>query len=1024
MTVHDEWVPRSVSPLVGRDSELAALLAAAPAFDYSAGRDGSPVADSGTGGSVVVLDGDAGIGKTRLLAELTRLIRASGGRTLAGHCLDLADAPPPYLPFGEMFARLAVDEPTVAHELLTRFPSLERLMPRELAAPTSDSSRADERVDRVELFDAVTSALLALCVDKPLLVILEDAHWADRATRDLLGYLFSRLAGERRIALVVSYRSDDLHRRHPLRPTLAEWFRLPAVQRVHLDPLAAGSIRSLVHNLAHTREGAKANRQPAGSGREGNPRSGAKEDTGLDEADVRDIIRRADGNAFFAEELVAARGQVGDARQLPWHLADLMLVRLDRLGDQAREVARVAAVAGRRVSHAQLASVMDLPGAVLDAALREAVDAHVLEPTAGGRGYVFRHALLAEAVYDDLLPGERVRIHAAYADALAKSDGSAAELARHARASHDLSTAYEASIRAGDEAMALAAPQEAMQHYDAALELAASIPAAAEDSAALVAATVEATVAAGHPYRAEKLAAAALAALPADASADSQARLRYALASAAILGEPGEQILAATTEAVQQVAAEPPTPFWARLAALHAQVLHIFGREEEAVRWARQALLAAEQVQAVDAESDARTTLVQLEVRASDPAAAIRLLDAAAEAARRSGDIDAELRSRTAIGGLCYELCDFDGARAAYDATLARALEAGRQWAFFGVNARVGAALVDFTIGDWERALHRVAHRADRAPAGASASLTATALRVRAARGEATVLEELVALRPYWERDGRIGIYAALAALEIYEQQGRPDEAIALIADLVETLGRVWQDPWFLARIELSARALGALVTAAGSAVGRERPQLAAGGAELIEAARTTAAKGLPSGREIGAEGQAWIARAEAEWVRLRWATGQDAPTAEELVERWRRAADAFDFGNVFEHARTTARLAGVLKACGQTAEAAELAGHARAAARRLDAAPLLAEIRALGTAPAPRAADAPAALTEREREVLALLAEGRTNRQIAGQLYISVKTVSVHVSNILAKLGVGGRTEAAAIARRDGLLP
>ena len=906
-------MPRLVSPLVGRDSELAALLAAAPALERSdepaPGSNGSAPADSDTGGSVVVLDGDAGIGKTRLLAELSRLIRAGGGRTLAGHCLDLAESPPPYLPFGEMFARLAVDEPTVAHDLTERFPSLERLMPRELAAPTSDPSRSDERVDRVELFDAVTSALLALCVDKPLLVIVEDVHWADRATRDLLGYLFSRLAGERRIALVVSYRSDDLHRRHPLRPTLAEWFRLPAVQRVHLDPLPADSIRSLVHNLADTRNGAtRGGRRPAGAG-SGHLRSADDEHAlggaQLDEADIGDIVRRADGNAFFAEELVAARGQVGDARQLPWHLADLMLVRLDRLGEQAREVARVAAVAGRRVSHAQLASVMDLPGAVLDAALREAVDAHVLEPTAGGRGYVFRHALLAEAVYDDLLPGERVRIHAAYADALAKSDGSAAELARHARASHDLPTAYEASVRAGDEAMYLAAPQEAMQHYEAALELAASVPGTAEDSAALVAATVEATVAAGHPYRAEKLAAAALAALPDDAPADSQARLRYALASAAILGEPGEEILAATTEAVQQVAAEPPAPFWARLAALHAQVLHIFGREEEAVRWARQALQAAEQVGAVDAESDARTTLVQLEVRASDPAAAIRLLDAAAEAARRSGDIDAELRSRTAIGGLCYELCDFDGARAAYDATLARALEAGRQWAFFGVNARVAAALVDFTVGDWDRALARVEHRTDRAPAGASASLTATALRVRAARGEASVLDDLVALRPYWERDGRIGIYAAMAALEIYEQQARPDEAIAVIAELVETLGRVWQDPWFLARIELSARAIGALVAAASRAAGRERPMLATRGAELIEAARTTAAKGLPSCREIGAEGQAWIARSEAEWARLRWATGQDAPPAEELVARWRRAAEAFDFGNVFEHART-----------------------------------------------------------------------------------------------------------------------
>ena len=294
---------------------------------------------------------------------------------------------------------------------------------------------------------------------QPVLLVVEDIHWADQATRDLLGYLFTRVTTER-VAIVASFRSDDMHRRHPLRPTLAEWSRLPAVERLHLDPLAPDDVRSLVRAL-HAAP--------------------------MPEADLRSIISRADGNAFFAEELVAAADQYSDAQQLPWQLADLLLVRLDPLSDDAREVVRVAAVGGRRVSHEMLASVLDLPSGPLDSALREAVDAHILEPTPSGRGYTFRHALLAEAIYDDLLPGERVRLHAAYAAVLAKQEqGSAAELARHARASHDLPTAYDASVQAGDSAMSLAAPQEAMRHYETALELAPRVASAPPDSAPLV----------------------------------------------------------------------------------------------------------------------------------------------------------------------------------------------------------------------------------------------------------------------------------------------------------------------------------------------------------------------------------------------------------------------------------------------------------------------------------------------------------------------------------------------------------
>jgi DNA-binding CsgD family transcriptional regulator len=179
--------------------------------------------------------------------------------------------------------------------------------------------------------------------------------------------------------------------------------------------------------------------------------------------------------------------------------------------------------------------------------------------------------------------------------------------------------------------------------------------------------------------------------------------------------------------------------------------------------------------------------------------------------------------------------------------------------------------------------------------------------------------------------------------------------------------------------------------------------------------------------RQVGPEGQAWAARVQAEHARLRWLAGVEAPGEQELVASWAHAVSAFErFGHVFEVARSQARLAAVLRAVGRPADARSPADEARATARGLGAEPLVAELRTLGSAAAARRPEATRRdepLTPREHEVFLLVAQGRSNSEIARQLYISAKTVSVHVSNILAKLGASGRTEAVAVARRQGLL-
>jgi DNA-binding NarL/FixJ family response regulator len=225
--------------------------------------------------------------------------------------------------------------------------------------------------------------------------------------------------------------------------------------------------------------------------------------------------------------------------------------------------------------------------------------------------------------------------------------------------------------------------------------------------------------------------------------------------------------------------------------------------------------------------------------------------------------------------------------------------------------------------------------------------------------------------------------------------------------------------------VRLCGLLLGQLATEAVRSAAGSHTDLTARGDDLAAAAARAADRSSHRGRSMGPEGMAWVARAHAEHLRLRWLTGIDSPAEDELVDAWEAAVTGFErFPHVFEHARSQTRLATVLRAAGDSGRARELADAARATAHRLGAQPLLAELRALGT-PTPREAGSRTdeALTAREREVLALVAEGRSNRDIGKQLFISAKTVSVHVSNILAKLAAGGRTEAVAVARRRGLL-
>jgi DNA-binding NarL/FixJ family response regulator len=976
-------------PLIGRADELAEL----------ARRLG--IADPPASGAVL-LSGDAGVGKTRLLHELREVAQAAGWHVLVGHCLDLGEGTLPYLPFGEAFGRLEAEFPELADEIARSEPPVTRLMPAR--RPTSETRSGDGlRADRTELFEAVYSALGRLGEETPLLLVIEDLHWADRSTRELLSLLFAR-AFSSPVSIVASYRSEDLHRRHPLRAAAAEWARLPRVSRLHLAPLADADVRTLIRSL-----------HPGP----------------LRESDVRTVVDRAEGNAFFAEELVAA-AELGSG-PLPTDLATLLLVRLDQLDDPARRLVRAASCAGRLVGHTLLSQVAGLGDGELDQAVRSAVESNVLVPVGGDDSYAFRHTLFAEAVYSDLLPGERVRLHAAYVAALSRDDvgGSAAEIARHARAAHDPATAIRMSIRAGDAAMSVAGPDEAARHYEVALELLAETPSGtpADEPVDVVELTVKASHAAadaGRPYRALAIVEDQLRQCSQDTPL-RRARLLLALATAALLTDCNVDALAVTTEALHLVPVEPASALRARILSTHAHANADRQRDDDAVRWAEEAIGLARVLDLPDVAVDATTTLAKLEERSGDPESSRLALHRIVSEARDSGDGAAELRALYHLGGLHYEQGHLSEALRVFLLGTERAQSIGRPWAPYGLDARVLAAVVAYQYGDWDGVERTVDVSGQTPPAIAEAILSAAGMAVAAGRGDRTALGLLPHVRRWWRRDGMVAILSGSAAIDLYGDHDDLEAARQMHDDVVETVSELWESRYFQARLRLSGLMLGHLAGRASRSGGAERADLSRAGDQYVEVANRAADSATGHVRQPGPEALAWIARVRAEHLRLRWLTAVDPPQEDELIDAWRSCVAAFErYGHVFELARSQVRLGAVLTAVGHRADARPLLDAARTTAHRLQAQGLLTELRSLGATAAVRRDRSPQpeqALTPRETEILALVAQGRSNREISGQLYISAKTVSVHISNILAKLGATGRTEAAALARRRGLL-
>jgi DNA-binding CsgD family transcriptional regulator/tetratricopeptide (TPR) repeat protein len=971
--------------LVGRSAEIRRLTALL---------DRAAAAQPG----VALVSGEAGVGKSRLVTELNRLAIARGFLVLSGHCAELGDSMP-YLPLADALRNAVPSQAGAAplQEALAARPVLHGLLPdRNGAGRAGAPDLAQQR-----LFGAVLGMLAELAARAPVLLVLEDMHWADRSTRDLLTFL-SRVLHRERVALVATYRSDDVHRGHPLRAVTAELLRLPSVTLVELGPLDPAAMAE--HLLAVAE-------QPPGP------------------AALAAIIRRAEGNTYYAEELLAAEAV---SNELPTGLADLMLDRVHRLSPVAQQILRAAAVAGRRVDDELVMTASGQDPGQYDAAVREAVASQLLVPDGAG-GYAFRHALLREAIYADLLPGERTRLHARLAGLLADEQrlalvpGTAAALAHHCLASHDIPGAFEASVLAGREADRLAAKAEAHRHFSQAVELWDRVREPerlaglqrgwlAFDSAICAAASGDTGRSVQELTR---LLGSGLA------SADQVLASRAGERLAFLQLEIGD-VAAAVAAARSAVAARPadaPGEERPRAMATYALTLLHAGDLAPARDWAQRAIQAARAAAIPAVEADALVTLGQLDDRAGRPAAATELFSKAYRLAA-GGRLGPYLSAAFQKARMHLERGDLADAAATAHEGLDRAVQAGLSRLPYALDLQFMHFLTHFADGDWDHAADLADGFAVRVTTAREALLSVAALYIDVARGHDMVAERLAWLEQSWAADPLSEYLGRSLAAEHALWQGDADTAAAEIRAAIGARSS-YQGTHAPQLIRMGAIGLAAEADRArrarlsGDAQGEAAAVAAA--RRLLAVARDGAASRSGPDWTLGVAGRGWLARAQAEWTRVQ---GQADPGA------WQAVLAEFTPAFRYETALTRWRLAEALVAAGDREQAQSQWRQALEEAGRLRARPLQEALTSLGRrsrlghdqAAGPGPAGPLRHLTAREIEVLRLLAAGRSNKEIAGALFITPKTASVHVSNILAKLRAASRTEAAAIAHAEGI--
>jgi DNA-binding CsgD family transcriptional regulator/tetratricopeptide (TPR) repeat protein len=971
------------SRFIGRQPELAELESG-----LAEAAEGRP--------TLALLGGESGVGKTRLLNELADRARESGARVIGGESVELGQDELPYGPLVTALRPLVRDADPAFEELPDPLRAeLARLVP-ELGAPPS---AGPDREAQQRLFEALLSLLERLAAEAPVLLWFDDVHWADASTRHFLAFLATSLCNER-VAVVIAYRTDEIHRRHPLLPLLGTLERGPDVRRVELARFDREELGDQLSDIL-----------------------GEAPEAGV----IDRLFERSAGNPLFTEELLAVGMDGGGS--LPATLRDTLLLRLEQLGDAATRALRVLAVAGR-ADDQLLEQACGLEAPDLADGLREAVDANIVSIREDER-YEYRHALLREAVYDDLLPGERSKLHQVIAEALERrlDEGDsgvwiATGIAHHFHAAGDQPKALAAAVRAADRAHRVHAFREAAALYERALELWDRVDdpeqLAGTDHAALLDLAGRLHSDAGTDQRAISLFERALAELDADREPERIASTLGELADAHWSLGQAETAREELKRALELQPAEPPSEERARLLRHHIRFLLLQGRHEELIEAAPEALEAADAIGSFGLRVGTLHRLGSALYAIGQEEEGERVFQEALDIAHHE---DPPVPGIYVNWGDAMHL-------AGHSAKALELVKTGQAAAIPGYWAPRWLAMlhaeIAFTLGDWEDARREVPSRAS---VHGGTSLVNANLRyaeVHLGEGDVEAAAELIvesreimqnAVEPQF-----LAVVGELGA-EAERRQGNIREAREIVDWAMDRLQYCSQDATRMARLASAAVSVEADAAERARDLGNaDAESLAVGRAELHAATAEAAAEEAPRfqalafaanakaelGRAQGADFAADAAAAARAWEELEWPYPQ-------AIALWRKAQAEVAAGDRDAAAGSAAEALMLARQLGSAWLAEEVSGlAARARLRLQDAADADGEREEVP--------EDPFGLTPRERQVLALVTSGATNREIAAQLYMAEKTASVHVSRILTKLDVRSRTEAAAVAARHGL--